>query len=56
MSKIGVEDPDAEAALIDEELAKDAQSAAFKVPGLSEPPVPTIPPQDNFDATVQPES
>jgi hypothetical protein len=56
MSKIGVEDPDAEAALIDEELAKDAQSAAFKVPGLTEPPVPTIPPQDNFDATVQPGS
>ncbi|MEH2070026.1 MAG: phage portal protein [Nostoc sp.] len=36
MSKLGIENPDAEAALIDEELAKDAMSAAFKIPELSD--------------------
>ncbi|MHC5755937.1 MAG: phage portal protein [Nostoc sp.] len=38
MSNLGIEDPDAEAALIDEELAKDAMSAAFAIPGLSDNP------------------
>jgi hypothetical protein len=34
MSKLGIENPDAEAALIDEELAKDAMTAAFGIPDL----------------------
>ncbi len=37
MSALGIEDPDAEAALIDEEMAKDAMSAAFAIPGAFDP-------------------
>ncbi|MBD0266417.1 MAG: hypothetical protein ICV85_09625, partial [Tolypothrix sp. T3-bin4] len=35
MSKLGIENPDSEAALIDEELAKDAKSAAFMPDSLN---------------------